>query len=263
MVSVETSSRGTGDQTEVLLDRATHGDNAAREQLIRDFVPFALRIASRRAGRYLRIGVDEEVSVAMLAFNQAIDAYHRGHGSFVRFAQTVIQHRLADHWRRRPKQRELLWSELEERDWEGEASYPMLDMVAQAAWQVTQENEQWQLEIAEYQGALEAYGIRFEDLLSHGPKHRDARQRAMHVAVRLIADPEAREYLVLEKALPMKLMVGGGWGTRKTLERHRKYIVAIAIMFLNEWPRLQDFIAQESEGAKKESPDGQATLNAE
>lgn len=65
-----------------LLSLAQAGDEGARNQLIDDFTPFILKVASQAAGRYLNLGQDEEISVALLAFNEAISAYNEKKGPF-------------------------------------------------------------------------------------------------------------------------------------------------------------------------------------
>lgn len=229
--------------TDNLLEKAKSGDSAAREQLIQDFTPFVLRVASQAAGRYLRPGADDEISIALMAFNQAIDDYQQGRGSFVSFAQTVIKRRLIDYWRRRPDGRELLLTDLEELDDEGHRSNPALDRVSQSTWQMQQEEEERRHEIEEYQEALREYGIRLEDLLQSCPKHRDARERAMATARQLADDREMRHHLLTRKELPMKQLGALAWASRKTLERHRKYIIAVAVILLHDWPHLQSFVS--------------------
>ncbi|MHB1426330.1 MAG: RNA polymerase sigma-I factor [Gemmataceae bacterium] len=233
-------NRSTG--TDSLLGKAKAGDSAAREQLIQDFTPFVLKVASQAAGRYLRPGADDEISVALLAFNQAIDDYQSGRGAFVSFAQTVIKRRLIDYWRRRPDGREMVLTDLEEADDEGHVSTPVLDRVAQATWQMQQEEEQRRHEIEEYQDVLREYGIRLEDLVKTCPKHRDARERAIAAARQLAEDNEMRQHLVTRKELPIKQLGSLAWASRKTLERHRKYIIAVAVILLHDWPHLRSFV---------------------
>src|SRR5690554_7585296 len=58
-----------------LLKRAQMGDPQSREVIIETMQPYIVRIASNYCGRYLHTGTDEEISVAMLALNEAIDGY--------------------------------------------------------------------------------------------------------------------------------------------------------------------------------------------
>jgi RNA polymerase sigma factor len=228
-----------------LLARAQAGEMAARDTLIRDFTPFVLRVASQALGRYLRPGSDDEVSVALIAFNQAIDAYRDGRGSFLAFAETVIRRRLIDFHRRQRRGQEVPLSDLEAEDDEGHVEAPVLDQVARATWAMQQEEEDRRLEIREFDAVLADFGITFRDLAANCPKHRDARDRAMAVARLVASDPDLRTHLLKRRELPMKDLAERARESRKTLERHRRYIVAVSLILVRreEWPHLAQYVA--------------------
>ncbi len=225
-----------------MLRRARQGDRDARDALLRDFMPFILRVASQVGGRYIRTGEDEEVSVGLLAFNEAIDAYVPGRGAFLSFAQTVITRRLIDHYRRRRKEPEVPLSELEHEEGADRPGPTVLDLAASAAWQVREADEARRAEIGELSSALAAFGIRFDDLPKHCPRHRDARERAIKLAAALAADPEMAQQLLATGVLPLAALAKATGATRKTLERHRRYIIAVALIFIHEWPELQSYL---------------------
>ena len=53
------------------------------------------------------LGRDDEASIAMIAFNEAIDAYDDSAGaSFLSFAEIVIKRRMVDYFRRKTKRQE-------------------------------------------------------------------------------------------------------------------------------------------------------------
>ena len=58
-----------------LVARAQGGDMYAREQILQDYRPFYLRVASNCCRKYLVLGRDDEASIAMIAFNEAIDSF--------------------------------------------------------------------------------------------------------------------------------------------------------------------------------------------
>ena len=83
------------------------GDTEARQQLLSMYTPMVIRIASGLTGRFMEIGRDEEISIGLLALNEAIDKYDSDRGaSFTSFANLVISNRLRDYLRRQ-KGREL------------------------------------------------------------------------------------------------------------------------------------------------------------
>ncbi len=51
----------------------------------------------------MEYGIDEELSIALMAFNEAIDGYDTSKGSFLSFAKLVINRRLIDYLRKKTK----------------------------------------------------------------------------------------------------------------------------------------------------------------
>lgn len=233
--------RPRAENPEALLARAQAGDAEARNQLIQDYTPFVLKVASQKTGRFLRPGVDEEISVALWAFNQAISSYEGGRGSFIAFSQTVIQRRLVDYFRRdRGRQYEVSLSQLEE-ETDDRLSNP-LDRMAQATWGMVEEQEQRRLEIDEYQSLLQRFGIGWADLVAAAPRHRDSRERAILIARRVAHHPPFRDLLLEKGELSVKALVEEFQVSRKLIERNRKYIIAVAVIFLHDLPYLQGYV---------------------
>lgn len=227
-----------------LLNRARQGDVDARNQLIQDYTPFVLKVASQKAGRFLRPGVDEEISVALLAFNEAIDAYDGKRGSFLSFSQTVIQRRLVDYFRRGGRHlQEVPLSEFESEDPLEVESTP-LDRASESAWQLRQEQEQRRLEIEEYGQLLSRYGLSLSHLPEIAPKHRDSRSRAIQLARWVIQHPEHRAALVARGELPIKGLAEMFGVSRKLVERNRRYIVAVCVLLANDLPHLQAYLEE-------------------
>lgn len=228
---------------EELLAMARDGDSAAREHLIRRFTPLALRVASQVTGRYVRMGEDDEVSVCLIAFNEAIDAYRadRG-GSFVSFAEVVMRRRLIDHLRRTANRAESPLSAWDEEDEEGNV-YNAVE-VEQAVQEHARsvETRERAEEIARYADALRRYGISFQELPEICPKHEDARRRAIEVARAVASRTELANHLRNTGELPLKALEQIAGVSRKTLERQRKYIIAIAVILLEDLTYLRGYL---------------------
>lgn len=216
-----------------LLSLAREGNKLAREELIRQFTPFILKIASRMSGRFVRLGEDDEASIGLIAFNEAIENYNPDKGiSFLTLAETVIRRRLIDHFRREERHRQSLpFSALE--------SSPGHEEDEMAA-----ELEDRRQEIARYREELASYGITFADLVRASPRHRDARERALACARAIASNPLFRRYLKEKRELPLKALEQELETSRKTLERHRKYIIAAAVMMMGDYEYLQEYISE-------------------
>lgn len=224
--------------------RARAGDRAARDELLTRYRPFVLAVASRCTGRFVR-PEDDEASVGLIAFNEAIDGFDpaRG-GSFLGFAETVIRRRLIDHIRRdRRFAAETPWSGLVREDEEGDA-WDAVEARAALGAHAGVEAVERRDEIERYRRRLAEFGLALWQLPDICPRHADARQAAIAVA-RLVAQERAyAEHLLRTRTLPLAELerdprVGV---SRKTLERQRRFIVAVALILMGDFPELRRFI---------------------
>lgn len=225
---------------------AQNGSAEARESLVKAYLPFILKVASKVTRKYLRVGLDDEVSVGLMAFDEAITHYDSRKGkSFLSFSETVMRRRLADYFRRESQtQREIPFSSFaveEDADEDDPAEFvgerqAILNHVSDVEAQERKE------EIARFKNLLEEYGISFADLVEASPKHKDARMRAMQVAKLVATRPDLREYLIKKKNLPLAELARCVPVSRKTIERQRKYIIAIAIILLDEFVYLKEYV---------------------
>lgn len=243
--AAETTAR----HPERLVAAAQRGDGAARERLIRAFTPYVMRVASQVAGRYLQPGRDEEISIALLAFNEAIGSFEASRGTgFLSFAETVMRRRLIDYFRRETgRRREIPMSGFEETDDEGNVQNPIEGLHATEAFSHQEEVAERAEEILRYRELLAGYGISLVELVRLAPRHEDARRRAIAAARRVAADPVRLRYLREKKELPLKALQQEVAVSRKTLERQRKYIIAIALALSEDFFYLPEYLRKASE----------------
>ena len=236
-----------------LVGLAQQGDEQARETLLRRYRPFILRAAASTTGRFIQAGRDDEASVAMMAFNEAITSYRHQRGtSFLAFAEMVIRRRLIDHFRQGAARRqEIPMSELVAAVEPAEQEDPLLQVEAQQAQRVFEEEvlaRERREEIARLSHLLWRFGIRFSELVELSPRHRDARARARSVARLIAGRPELRRQLLQRGNLPLKELEAVCQVSRKTLERQRKYIIALALILCGDFPLLQEYLDGAEEG---------------
>ncbi len=234
-----------GEDVAVLLQAAQAGGGQAREHLIVSLMPLVLRVGARVCGRYLQKGRDDEVSVGLMALNEAIDRYRADSGvSFPAFAELVIRRRLIDYFRREGNRRETPFTEFEQEDGEG-GTWSAVEL--QRALEIERERraeEDRRAEIAEFRRLLQPYGVSIADLVRQCPQHADARERAVAVARRITGNPAWVAYLRTHHALPLKeLESQPDLGvSRKTLERQRKFIIAVAVILMEGLHALQAYL---------------------
>lgn len=234
------------EELDTLLKSAQAGHRDAREKLIKRFKPLVIKTASSLSGRYIDATRDDEVSIGMLAVDQAIDTFKiEGGTSFFSYAEIVIKRRLIDFYRREKRlSKAIPFSSLGGET--NEENYSAINQIehhrALAEFQKEQENSDRQEEIKQYTKKLKDYGIAFTDLVSNAPKHEDARLRALEVARLIARRKDLKDHLESKKELPLKQIENLVTVSRKTLERQRKYIIAMAIIICGEFKFLQEYL---------------------
>lgn len=229
-----------------LLEEAKKGNHWAREELIKNFTPFILRVTSKVSGRYVRLGEDDEVSIGLMAFNEAIDCYDGTKNmAFLSFAETVVRRRLIDYYRKElPNSKNLPLSTFESDDDDNKENLFYHIEAKQSTLVHTEGNlaAERKEEILDFNRQLQEFGITFAELVAISPKHEDARLRAMEVAGLIARERELADYLKRKKELPLKVLADKVDISRKTLERQRKYIIAVAIIFMNDYGHLKQYV---------------------
>jgi len=220
--------------------RAQQGDAQAREDLLSHYRPFVVAQAAKVAGRYVREGEDDEYAIALIAFNESIDAYDPKRGvSFLAFSETVIRRRLIDFFRKARRREEVPLSAYDVESVEGHVLNRIDVREALGSWTAEQEAEDRRSEIAAYARVLESYGLSFRQLVASSPKHKDARESAREVARILSEREDLMAFVQRERRLPLKELSKAVQVSRKTLERQRKYILAVALAMRGDFPYIK------------------------
>lgn len=223
------------------------GDEQLRDSFIEKYLPFILKAASQVCKRFVRMGEDDEVSIALLAFNEALDKYDcRQPTSFFSFAQAVIKRRIIDYFRKNSGNKDIPWSSLVSESCEDSETVNIIDRLtwdnSQSQYFEDDLRELRREEILEYQKKLESYGISLGDLAQISPKHHDARISAYQVARLIAGNSRYAAYLARTKSLPLKELESAVKVSRKTLERQRKYIIALVIILTGEFYFIEEYL---------------------
>jgi len=209
-------------------------DDLARNALIQDYIPFIIRVVSQRTNRYVEMENSDEFSVGMIAFNEAIDKYDAVRGSFLRFAELVIENRLKDLWRK--KQQEFREIPLEYCLQQASGDFP------EPYIEIDDDSICLQLEIKRYSTELAKFGISFEDLVQETPKHKDTRQNAISLSERISKDKPVVKEIYAKKRLPLTKIVIKFKTSLKILKRSKKFILSIVIIFTGGFNLLKSWV---------------------
>ena len=218
-----------------------NGDSLAREELISSHKAFIARVSSKTCSRYLTWDNDDELSIALLAFNEAIDNFDPdGGASFYSFVQMVIHRRLVDYFRKEGKHQHLSLTPMNSEN--EELSRYDLD-ASQDQFQESESQNVLTEVVENYVRVLCAYKVTLDDLVKVSPKHKDSKQTLIRVALALSNNPGLMEHLKTHRLLPIKELELLTGIKRKVLEKGRKYLIALAlILFEPEFYPLKIFM---------------------
>ena len=224
----------------VAMVAAARGDSLAADDLVRRFLPFI----RSEAAKTLRRGVsdsDDELSIAMMAFHEAVLAYERLRGAFLPFAAKAIRSRIIDFHRREQRHRgQLSLHEKNEDDRE------LADTLAVGTDPISERTDRTaaRQEIAHFALGLSEFGLSLTDIADNCPKQSrtlSACHRALDYAR---GNPELLEQTVRTKKLPITSLAAGAGVERKTLERHRKYMMALLLAYTNGFEIIRGHLGQ-------------------
>lgn len=219
------------------------GNMRLRNQFITEYQPYVAKVTSRFCKRYIDPARDDEFSIALSAFNHAIDQFVPGSGrSFLSFADTVMRRRLIDYVRKEKR----VVGRVSLRSFENEDDDLQYNLVDKQQAMEHYEQQKGIVErngeIAEFSRALAAFDIRFSELATISPKHEDARLSLFLIGYRLSKDPLLMRELISRRLLPIRELLEQVDVSRKTIERNRKTIIAIALIFHGPYPYLRDYL---------------------
>lgn len=223
-------------------------DSEAREDFLAKSQTFICHVASQACFRFLEWGRDEELSEALIAFNEAIDLFIMDKGvPFLAYARVLIKRRLIDYHR---KQQLRQASSLDQEDiGRGIEIHLSLD-----EFQEKEQRRERAEEIEQFTKALATVNLTFQDLVAVSPKHRDSRETLLRAARELAFDTELWSQTERTGKVPMQALALKTQIHPKVLERGRKYILAVALLMANQhdYVYLREYVLPRERGGRDE-----------
>lgn len=166
-----------------------------------------------------------------MAFNEAIDSYKPGLRPFQSFAAEVIKKRIIDFYRSRARHQDsILYIADDQRLSTGEELGNPTDQV------------HVKLEMECLVRSLSGYNISLRDLVMETPKHADSRLLCVRIAKTITGDPVLCQHFKKYKTIPLKMLLQKIMINKKTVERHRKYIIAICLVLQSDLDTLKEYV---------------------
>lgn len=200
-------------------------DLDAADSLIREYLPFIKSETAKAIGRIPLEGKDDELSIALMGFHEAIESYNHDKGAFLSFASLVIKRRIIDFLRHENRFRNsvsLEESVVNEED-SGMQQTPASENV------VDREGLKWEIE--QLTKELAQYDITISEVAANCPKQSKSVNSCRAVITLLVNEPEQIKALLETGKLPVTYIMKETFVKKKTLERHRKYLVALAVIY--------------------------------
>lgn len=225
---------------------AAKEDMEAADRLIGSYMPFIKSETAKFLKRPPMEGHDDELSIAMIAFHEAVRGYSRSRGAFLKYAAMIMKSRLIDYRRKEQRHGNVISLDAPA----GEDDAPLSDTIADE----TDHNEAYvvreatRAEIEELTRQMREFGVSLSDVADNCPKQQrtlDACRKALQYARE---NPELLDDLLQTKRLPIGQLAAGSGVERKTLERHRKYMVALLLIYTNGYEIIRGHLKQVMKG---------------
>ena len=209
--------------------------------LIEEYKPFIAATVERVTGRYVEYGRDDELSIAMIAFVEAIKSYDRLKGNFLAFSQNVIKRRIIDYFRKEKKHNITVPIN----DYTGDEENEGIDLsIGKSLDEYSKEevSEYRRLELEQLKSELGVWGISFSELINVSPKHYKTRSMYSNIAKFILSQENLLSQIMHKKLLPISEIEKNLSIPRKTIERGRKYIITVLIICNGDYEFIRDYI---------------------
>ncbi|RKD20871.1 RNA polymerase sigma factor [Caminicella sporogenes DSM 14501] len=210
------------------------GNEEERERFISEYIPFIIKAITKTTNRYIEVENNDEYSIGLEAFNEAIDRYDFGKGNFINYAEMVIRSRIIDYQRKQKRINNVI--SINEKKEEG---MEIEDILKNKDFTEIYDIKD---QINRFEIKLKEFGITLAELVEESPKHIDTRLNAIRIAKAIVQDKNIMEQLYRRKILPAKSIVEKMRVSKKVLKGNRKFIIAIILILDSELDVLIDYV---------------------
>lgn len=209
-------------------------------RFVEEYKPFIAACVQKATGRYVKYGEDDELSIAMIAFVEAIKSYEGLKGNFLSFAQNVIKRRLIDYYRKEKKHDNVISINEHFKEDEEEIDLSADESIERFSDEEIGSYRKWELE--QLKKDLKEWEISFVELAEASPKHDKTRRQYAEVIRFLLSQLDLIKLMKQKKYLPIAEIEKSVKIPRKTIERARKYIIAVVIIMTGDYQYVRDYI---------------------
>ncbi len=197
--------------------------------VIEEHIGFIINTISNVTGKYVSIENDEEFSIGLMGFLEALEKYDERKGAFISFAKLVIESRVKNYLIKESKNNNIVSI-----DKYNELGIDITNLISNPI----EDKEELLNEIDKLKNELKLFKLTFEDLVDESPKHKDTRKNAINISEKASKDSEITTFLYSKKRLPIKNMSLKYLVTEKVLKRSKKFIISLIIIFFKRYRNL-------------------------
>lgn len=210
-------------------------------KLITEYQPFIKKEISKSV--IYDLEYDDRLSIAMLVFMNCVYQYNEEKGNFLSFLSVSIKNRLIDEGRKLKRQISTIPFEQNENN---ENEILSLTEEKASLYEYSKEEEQRRLkeEINVLSSILSQFHIDFSTLETICPKQKRSRHLCISLGKEIVSNEKMRLQLLKHHRISQSELAKKFKISEKTIEKHRKYIVVIAIILTGDFPSINAFLPE-------------------
>lgn len=206
-------------------------ENKDINELIKEYMPFIIKTINSVTNRYISIENDEEFSISLLAFNEAVNKYSIERGPFLPFAKLVIVSRLNNYLKKESKNINISLEYLNEQGIQISDTFNKIE-----------DKDILLKEICALKKEINMFGFNLDDLAKESPKHRDTKENALSLSKKVSEDKVLTDFMYLKKRLPIKQISIKYLVSEKIIKGSKKFIITGIIIFYKNFRNIKLWI---------------------
>ncbi|MCH1959908.1 sigma-70 family RNA polymerase sigma factor [Romboutsia hominis] len=209
--------------------------NGDINEIVEENIGFIINTISKVTGKYVSIENDDEFSIGLMAFVEALDKYNQEKGPFLTFAKIVIESRIKNYLAKEKKKVDVVSIDL----------YKEIGIdINNILYNPIEDKTELINEIQQFKEELNLFKLTIEDLIKEAPKHSDTRENAINVSKKASKDLEVTDFMYEKKRLPIKKISLKYMVTEKVIKRSKKFIISLIIIFFKKYRNLMLWIGK-------------------
>lgn len=223
--------------------QAAKGNSMAADALIREYLPFIKSETSKVTGQSVNGSYEDELSIAMIGFHEAIESYSKIRGAFLKYASVVMRRKIIDYYRK--EKRHMGQVSLDTPVSEGESDTLITRLEEpKNVYEEIEMRDATAAEIRELAEQMKGFDLSLSDISDNCPKQARTLEACQRVIGYMRENPLLIRQTIADGRLPIKLLAEKAEVEKKTIERHRKYIMALVIIYSNGYEIIRGHLKQ-------------------